>query len=168
MIIFFTVLAISTFFIMESRGKGLDKESTLIKQVMLKIDNNCTVSSDLWVYFNWQNRGAIPSPFALYNQNESQISLMAKEGYDIILFKPGEAYQKNLPFIQNLNDSIKEDNENYIWIYNSSSCRQTERINQTYIDSLKHVGEFSQDFTGCDALLLRLKLTKICRVFPFL
>ncbi|MCX6742270.1 MAG: hypothetical protein NTX24_03800 [Candidatus Pacearchaeota archaeon] len=167
-IIFFTALAISTFFIMESRGRGLDKELILTKQIIHDLHNNCTISSDLWVYFNWQNRGAIPSPFAVLIQNESQISLMTKEGYNIILFKPGEAYQKNILFIQNLNTSIIEDNNNYIWIHNNDSCKQTEKVNMTYMDSMKSFGEFSQDFTGCDALLLRLKLTKICRILPFL
>jgi len=175
LILFFIALAISTFFVMESKARGLDKEMNLTKQIISKMgtmDNNCTVSSDLWVYFDWQNKPAVPAPFARDIQNQSQISLMEKEGYNIILFKNSESYQKNLPFISQLNEtqpaSIIEDNKDYIWLHNDSVCKQTDKINQTYIDALKSVGEFPQDFTGCDALLLRFKLTKLCRTFPFL
>lgn len=167
LIIFLIFLAISTFYIMQEKIGNEDKlEQT--KEIIQKIDNNCTISSDLWVYFDWHGKKAIPPPFALYSQNESQASSMVNEGYNLILFKPGEAYQKNLPLIQVLNESIKEDNKNYIWLYNNSACKQLDKINQTYIGSLKEVGEFTQDFSGCDALFLRLKLTKICQIFPFL
>jgi hypothetical protein len=178
-ILFFLILAISTFFITQERTKGINRELEQTKQIIYKIENNCTVSSDLWVYFDWQNRKAVTPPWALYvsgvlnsseNKTESkpQIFQMNEEGYNIILFKRYEAFAKNKQFVYELNSSIIEDNEDYVWLYNSSTCKQTDKINLTYIDSLRPVGEFSQDFSGCDALMTKLKLRKICQIFKFL
>lgn len=136
----------------------------------LKDLNNCTVSSNLWVFFDWNGIKArhAPSRLILQENERPEIFKMSEEGYNIILFKGFDGYKENEKVIDQLNTTIIENNEVYIWLKNNSACKQTERINATYIDSLKPFGEFSSNFTGCDALLLRLKLTNICRIFPFL
>ena len=160
------IISLSTFAIMWKVSRDISSDP--IKEIIPKINNNCTISSDLWVYFNWQGMRAIPEPSAAYIEKESQISLMTKEGYNIILLKKSESYQKNRPFINNLNASILEDNDKYIWIYNNQSCKQIKKVDSTYIESKKQIGEFPQEFSPCDALLTKLKLTKICKIFPFL
>lgn len=169
------LLSLTIFPITHEKGKSINSEFEKTQTIIEKLDNqnNCTVSSDLWVYFDWQGKKAVSAPlaFILPEYNESHLSLMTNEGYNIVLIKNQEAYQKNLPFILNLSNLdtlVKENNSDYIWIHNDSACMQQEKINSTFMDSMKLIGEFSQDFTGCDALATRLKLRKLCKIFPWL
>ncbi|MEM4152615.1 MAG: hypothetical protein QXK80_00630 [Candidatus Pacearchaeota archaeon] len=169
LIIFLLVLSLFTFVFAENTSKGFIGEEEMTKQIIKKTDN-CTIASDLWIYFNWYGKKAIPAPMALnlVETNEPEIFSMIDQGYNIILFKNSESFTKNKNFVEDLKNYLVEDNEKYIWLRNKEKCKIDEKINRTYIDSLKPFGEFSKDFSGCDALMTRLNLRKVCEMFKFL
>ncbi|PKP58230.1 MAG: hypothetical protein CVT88_07655 [Candidatus Altiarchaeales archaeon HGW-Altiarchaeales-1] len=159
---------------MEDSGKGVINEYGMVETIIAQMDNNCTLSSDLWVYFNWQNKKAVPPPkeLNLTETKEPEIFKMVDEGYNILLFKNSESFFANEKFIEEIKEKNKkyiiEDNDKYIWLHREDKCKYTENINETYIDSLKRFGEFSENFTGCDALFVKFKLNEICKYLTFL
>ncbi|MCX8193852.1 MAG: hypothetical protein N3G19_00595 [Candidatus Pacearchaeota archaeon] len=169
LICFLLFSSFSAFVFAENASKGFIREEKMIKQIITKLDN-CTVASDLWVYFNWYGKKAISAPMALnlIETNEPEIFSMIDKGYNIILFKNSEAFAKNKNFIEALKSYLIANNEDYILLRDPNKCKMDDKINRTYMDFLKPFGEFSEDFGGCDALLLRLKLRKICKIFEFL
>jgi len=163
-----------SFIIMEDLGKGVTNEYRMVETIIAQMDNNCTTSSDLWVYFDWQNKKAVPPPkeLNLTETKEPEIFKMVDEGYNILLFKNSESFFANEKFIEEIKEKNKkyviEDNDKYIWLYREDKCKYIKNINETYIDSLKRFGEFSENFTGCEALFVKFKLTGICRHLKFL
>lgn len=159
----------SSFLLLEKFSIGFVRDETLVRQIMPKLDN-CTVSSDLWVYFDWYGTKARSEPkdLNLVETGKPEIFKMIEDGYNIILFKNSEAFSKNNESIGQLRDYVVEDTNEYVWLHKKGSCREDSRINTTYIDSLKPFGEFPQEFSGCNALLLKLKLENVCRRLKFL
>ncbi|MEM4647865.1 MAG: hypothetical protein QXO12_00945 [Candidatus Pacearchaeota archaeon] len=162
-ILLLIISPLSSFIILDKFTTHIVKEEKIIKEIINKVDN-CTIVSDLWVYFNWYGKKAIPPVFG----SSYKINSAVNEGYNIILFKNYEVFKKNKDEIENFKDYIIENNENYIWIRNYENCKIDDKINKTYIEELKSLSEFPQDFSGCDALMLKLKLRKICKIFNFL
>ena len=170
LIVLLLISVISAFVFAEIiNSRGFIKEEKIIKQLIGKIDN-CTIASDLWVYFDWYGKKASPAPLALNltKTGKPQIFSMISEGYNIILFKNFEPFAKNKKFIEELESYTIENNDDYIWLRDKSKCKIDEKINNTFIDSLKPFGEFPENFGGCDALMLKLKLRKLCEIFKFL
>lgn len=174
-LIFITMIVSSIFsFVFMSIGNtDFIREDNKIKEISSKLgemENNCTISSDLWVYFNWYGEKARPEPKwrPTIKDGLPEIYSMVEEGYNIILFKNSEAYEVNKNFTRNLSQYIFEDTEQYIWLKNNESCKLDDKIESNYFKSMKIVGEFPEDFTGCDALFLRFGLRDICRKFSFL
>ncbi|CEG13378.1 membrane hypothetical protein [groundwater metagenome] len=178
--LFFSILllllfySLNIFIIMEDLGKGITKEYKMIETIIAQTDNNCTFSSDLWVYFDWQNKKAVPPPkeLNLTETKEPEIFKMVDDGYNILLFKNSESFFVNEKFIEEIKEKNKEyvieDNDKYIWLHRKDKCKYVKNINETYIDSLKRFGEFSENFTGCDALFVKFKLNGICEHLWFL
>lgn len=168
------VSSLYTFIIMDYQGKGLTNEYNTIKEVASNINNNCTISSDSWVNFDWMDKKAVPPPkeINLTETKKPEIFKMVDEGYNIVLFKNSESFSVNEKFIEEIKEKHKEyiieDNDKYVWIHKKDKCKHVKNINETYIDSLKRFGEFPKNFTGCDALLIKFKIDNICKYLNFL
>lgn len=138
-LILFSTLA---FFLRTYTGETELREVKSVIDRLAVEGDECVVSSNRWIYFNYYNKLAYYPARSLLRADSNKIDFYAKidEGYNIIIFKnhgSEENYIELKPLIDSLDSELVfEDNEKYVWVRDRDKCKEPFIVNDTYIERM--------------------------------
>jgi hypothetical protein len=124
--ILYLVIAINFIMIMTLIPLYISPEDIFFRD--FKFEENCTLMSNAWVYFNYYGIPTEPYPW------QEVFDKKVEEGYRVVLFKwiREPDYVKNETFLSQF--PLIENTSNYVIIGNKSECKEFYKINKTFTE----------------------------------